>query len=76
MFAAKIGDVPAPTGAESGPSGTGAVDWLSLAAKTGYSSVGLKQVYRVETAGGGPSKPCTAAGFEIVDYAAQYWFYN
>ncbi|KAA8569209.1 hypothetical protein MFRU_004g00580 [Monilinia fructicola] len=76
LYAAKTGDVAAPINANPGPADTGAVDWLSLAAKVTYTSVGLTQVYRVETAGGNPIKPCTTVGVESVPYAAQYWFYN
>lgn len=76
LYAAKTGDITAPSTANLGPAGTGAVDWLSLAAKATYTSVGLTQVYRVETAGGNPITPCTVAGVESVQYAAQYWFYS
>ncbi|QSZ36525.1 hypothetical protein DSL72_006405 [Monilinia vaccinii-corymbosi] len=76
LHAAKTGDIAAPLNASPGPANTGAVDWLSLAAKANYISVGLSQAYRVETAGGNPIKPCTTVGVESVPYAALYWFYD
>ncbi|KAB8294892.1 hypothetical protein EYC80_006852 [Monilinia laxa] len=76
LYATKTGDIAAPINASPGPADTGAVDWLSLAAKGTYTSVGLAEVYRVETAGGNPTKPCVTVGVESVPYAAQYWFYN
>ncbi|KAI9640068.1 hypothetical protein NHQ30_011470 [Ciborinia camelliae] len=76
LYAAKTGDVAAPVTANRGPADTGAVDWLSLVAKVSYTSVGLTQVYRVETAGGNSINPCSTAGVESVQYAAQYWFYS
>lgn len=79
LYAAKTGDIKAPATANKGPAGTGAVDWLKLDAKATYTSVGLKEVYRVETAGGSAPSNCTgvAAGAVVsVQYAAEYWFYN
>jgi len=76
LYASKAGDIAAPSNASRGPADTGAVDWLKLTAKTGYASVGLTEVYRVETAGGSSINPCTTAGVESVQYAAQYWFYS
>ncbi|TVY52018.1 hypothetical protein LCER1_G006686 [Lachnellula cervina] len=75
LFGAKTGDVKAPAGSSKGPAGTGAVDWLSLTAKPApYVSEGLSFVYRVVTAGG-VAPACTAAGEQIVQYSAEYWFY-
>ncbi|TVY85627.1 hypothetical protein LAWI1_G008837 [Lachnellula willkommii] len=75
LFGAKTGDVKAPADSSKGPAGTGAVDWLSLTAKPApYVSEGVSFVYRVVTAGG-MAPACTAAGTEIVQYAAEYWFY-
>lgn len=74
LFAAKNDSITAPTTADVGPAKTGAVPWLILNSKAGYTSVGLKQVYRVVTSGGvGPT--CTTTGVETVQYAAEYWFY-
>ncbi len=71
-----MANIPAPAGADPGPQGYGAVDWRALTAVAG--SVGLTEVYRVETAGGNPPANCN--GFEgttvLVQYAAMYWFYD
>ncbi|TVY73310.1 hypothetical protein LSUE1_G006973 [Lachnellula suecica] len=76
LYGKKSGDVLAPAGANAGPAGTGAVDWLQLVAKPApYVSNGVSLVYRVETAGGMPPA-CTKAETLIVQYAAEYWFYN
>lgn len=77
FFGKKDASVKAPAGANVGPDGTGAVDWLALGDKG--KSVGLGQVYRVVTAGGNPPASCQgrAANAVIsVPYAAQYWFYG
>ncbi|KAF7908538.1 uncharacterized protein EAF01_004293 [Botrytis porri] len=76
LYAAKTGDIDPPINSSPGPADTGAVDWLSLAAKSTYVSVGLTSVYRVETAGGNSINPCTTAGIQSIQYAAQYWFYS
>ena len=76
LFGKKNGDIKAPSTANAGPAGTGAVDWLQLIAKPGYASVGLQTVYRVVTAGGNPPSVCPSAGFISVQYAAEYWFYD
>ncbi|OJI86405.1 hypothetical protein ASPTUDRAFT_187796 [Aspergillus tubingensis CBS 134.48] len=50
------------------------VPWLKL---DGIDGVGIKEVYRVYTAGG--VSPATCAGHEgefQVEYAAEYWFYG
>ena len=73
----KTGDITAPAGATPGPDGVGngAIDWLQLTAKSG--SIDLKEVYRVETAGGKPPASCAGQLESIeVQYAAQYWFYG
>lgn len=76
LYAAKNGDVTAPAGASKGPANTGAVDWLSLVAKTNYDpSIGLGQVYRVETAGGAAPATCSSTNIITVQYSAEYWFY-
>ncbi|CAD6444384.1 476d371d-e5fe-49ba-9241-58fe27858ba0 [Sclerotinia trifoliorum] len=76
LYSAKTGDVSAPINASPGPSDTGAVDWLSLSAKATYTSVGLSEVFRVETAGGNSINPCSKVGVQSVQYSAQYWFYS
>jgi len=70
----KVAAVPAPAEACKGPAGTGAVAWLKLEDKGG--SVGLKEVYRVVTAGGNPTVTCEKAGVLSVQYATEYWFYG
>lgn len=57
--------------------GNGAVAWLKLSESTVSSGQVLKEVYRVNTAGGNPPKGCTgmAAQFEV-QYAAEYWVYT
>ena len=76
LYGSRVANIPAPAGADPGPQGYGAVDWRALTAVAG--SVGLTEVYRVETAGGNP--PANCSGFEgttvLVQYAAMYWFYN
>jgi hypothetical protein len=77
LFAKKLLAVPAPSTASKGPEGTGAVPWLKLDDKGG--SIGVKEVYRVETAGGNAPALCTgkAAGTVVsVQYAAEYWFFG
>jgi len=74
LYGAKKASVAAPSDANAGPAGTGAVPWLQLQDNGG--SVGLSEVYRVETAGGNAFATCTDAGVMTVDYAAQYWFYD
>lgn len=66
--------VPAPATADKGPAGTGAVPWLKLDDAGG--SNGLKEVYRVYTAGGNAPTSCSSAGVISVEYAAMYWFYG
>lgn len=75
LYGASVGDIPAPAGANAGPEGYGAVDWKALTAVAG--SVGLDEVYRVETAGGKAPASCSGFGATIQSqYAAMYWFYG
>ncbi|KAI4097215.1 MAG: hypothetical protein LQ344_000625 [Seirophora lacunosa] len=78
LRAKKAAGIAAPAGACKGANGRGygAVDWLALADAPG--SVGLKEVYRVQTAGGKAPPSCGggAARDITVQYAAQYWFYG
>jgi hypothetical protein len=87
LFAKKLADIKAPSSASvgitiSGQPGVGAVDWLSLVdIGMGSGSVGLKQVYRVDTAGGNPPVDCLAGGLAAgsvvtVPYSAGYHFYG
>ncbi len=72
-----LADIPAPADASVGQfdQGYGAVDWKTLTDAGG--SVGLKEVYRVETAGGKSQPSCAGVTEPIyIDYAALYWFYD
>jgi len=67
VIAAKVGDIPAPTGAPD-------VDWLMLNNVEGNLA---KQVFRVDTVGGDPPASCTPGSPEItVKYASTYWLYG
>ncbi|OBT59808.1 hypothetical protein VE03_10645 [Pseudogymnoascus sp. 23342-1-I1] len=79
LMSKKIDAVVAPSSANEGPAGTGAVPWLKLGDSGG--SIGLKEVYRVYTAGGNPYSICSgqksgAGGIITVEYSAMYWFYG
>jgi hypothetical protein len=74
LIGKKIASVAAPTGADPGPGGTGAVPWVTLVDAGG--SVGLKEIYRVETAGGNPPANCASAGLVVEPYAALYLFFG
>lgn len=74
LIAKKVGQAAPPPNANAGPSGTGAVLWLKLDDKGG--STGLKEVYRVVTAGGNAIPTCTKAGVFSIEYATEYWFYG
>jgi hypothetical protein len=79
LISKKLDSVPAPSSANVGPAGTGAVPWLKLDDAGG--SVGLKEVYRVYTAGGNPYTTCSGqklgpGGVFTVEYSAMYWFYG
>lgn len=72
----KNASVDAPAGALVGQEnkGFGAVPWLRLLTEEGATG-GLKEVYRINTAGGNPPATCAGmpAAFEI-QYAAEYVF--
>jgi hypothetical protein len=74
LYAKKIASINAPANADIGPDGTGAVPWLALDNKGG--SVGVQEVYRVETAGGKSPALCKSQGILTIQYSAQYWFYG
>jgi len=75
--AAKNTSIAAPPTAPTSPSGNTAVAWLQLNAKPSpYVSLGLSQVYRVETAGGNPNPTCTSTAVMSIQYSAEYWFYE
>ncbi|MCJ1256191.1 hypothetical protein MMC24_004011 [Lignoscripta atroalba] len=74
--AKKVTSSPAPSTADRGQYGT--VPWLKLDLdSTRAGSMGpVKEIYRINTAGGSPPATCAGqpASFQI-DYAAEYWFY-
>ncbi|KAL8974151.1 MAG: hypothetical protein Q9197_001596 [Variospora fuerteventurae] len=78
LRATKLAGIAAPAKACKGANGHGfgAVDWLALTDVPG--SVGLKEVYRVETAGGKAPPSCGGGDAHAiaVPYAAQYWFFG
>jgi hypothetical protein len=79
LSAKKIGDIPAPKGAAVGSNREGAVDWLALSDDGKGMSVGLGEVYRVESAGGNPPETCSGISSDAVisvQYSAEYWFYG
>jgi hypothetical protein len=73
----KIKGVPAPSDADKGVIGTGAVAWLQLDDNGTGNSKGVTSVFRVITAGGAP-RACSVAGVGIqsVPYATYYWFFG
>lgn len=78
---AKIGDVKAPSTADTGVLSTSAVDWLELGDNGRGLSNGIVNVYRVVTAGGA-AEACSVSGVNAegqvlsMPYTAQYWFYG
>jgi hypothetical protein len=78
VSAAKLNDTAAPSNAAHGVDGELAVPWLKLKAVEGTlgTTNNIKEVYRVNTAGGSAPATCKdqEATFEV-EYAAVYWFY-
>ncbi|KAF8967757.1 hypothetical protein BDZ97DRAFT_1755842 [Flammula alnicola] len=67
VLAAKIGDLPAPTGAQD-------VDWLQLKSVEGSLAT---QIYRTDTRGGTAPTSCTPGSALIsLKYVAKYWLYG
>jgi len=67
VVAAKVGDLPAPTGSAD-------VDWLSLKNVEGDLAT---QIFRVATVKGQPPASCTPGSAPIsVKYTAQYWLFG
>ncbi|KAI4255263.1 MAG: hypothetical protein LQ352_002671 [Teloschistes flavicans] len=78
LKAKKLANIAAPATACKGASGKGdgAVDWLALTDVPG--STNLKEVYRVETAGGKAPASCGGGPDHHIEvqYSAQYWFFG
>jgi hypothetical protein len=73
----KLQGIDAPSNADKGRMGTGAVQWLQLGDTGNGQSEGLSMVYRVITAGGAAqSCPVAGVGVQSVPYSAFYWFYG
>ncbi|KAH7152956.1 hypothetical protein EDB81DRAFT_438936 [Dactylonectria macrodidyma] len=66
---------PTPSGAAVGQQGEAAVPWLKLTTRDGATG-GIKEVYRLTTAGGSAPSSCEgmSESFEV-EYAALYWFW-
>ena len=82
-YAKRIANTTAPAGSQAGPDGAAAVPWLKLAvieappdADPAEIVGNVKEIYRVNTAGGTAPKSCEGrpASFQI-EYSAEYWFY-
>lgn len=73
----KLNGINAPSYADKGIVGSGAVQWLQLGDSGNGHSRGLSMVYRVATAGG-VAQAClvTGVGVQSVPYTAFYWFYG
>ncbi|CAA7269239.1 unnamed protein product [Cyclocybe aegerita] len=67
VLAAKVGNIPAPTGAKD-------VDWLELKSVSGDLAT---QIYRTDTRGGPPPASCSPGSAPIsVKYVSKYWLYG
>ncbi|KAI0249262.1 hypothetical protein BJV78DRAFT_716543 [Lactifluus subvellereus] len=66
VVAAKVGDIPAPTGSDD-------VDWLELKNVSGELAT---EVFRVFTVKGKPPTSCTPGSQPTSKYTAQYWFFG
>jgi hypothetical protein len=78
VVALKAASSNAPVNATKGPNniGDGAVAWLYLTA-IGATVGPVKEIFRLNTAGGMPPKTCLGLPEAFsVPYAAEYWFYG
>lgn len=85
FFSKKAFNVTAPATAVAGPDGSKAVPWLKLEVESPVAPLtieekdlvpSVKEIYRVNTAGG--AAPATCAGMPAafsMQYAAEYWFF-
>lgn len=74
----KINATSAPSDAAVGQAGkgNGAVPWLKLTAKSANGQE-MREVYRLNTAGGQPPKTCAGQDADFqVEYAAEYWIWS
>ncbi|KAL8642916.1 MAG: hypothetical protein Q9228_000453 [Teloschistes exilis] len=83
QFAKVLNKVPVPeTQQQLGTDGSKAVVWLKLSAADAPEGLAgdaspVKEIYRVNTAGGSPPKTCEEMpGDFTVQYAAEYWFWG
>ena len=83
LSAQKISSALADPEGHPGANGGGAVSWLFLAQDSSEQSIRLTEVYRIDTAGGSPSKNRDTVGScdpgvtqFYVKYAAQYWLFQ
>jgi len=74
FLAKKLESISAPTTADVGPDGTGAVGWLNLGANEG--TTGAKFVYRVVTVGGNSHGCASGVTSDSTSYTTQYWIYE
>jgi hypothetical protein len=82
-YAKKVANTTAPAGAAAGPDGAPAVPWLKLAvidppidASADDVAGNVKEIYRVNTAGGSPPTSCEGQPTTFqVEYSAEYWFW-
>lgn len=82
-FAKRTANTTAPDGAPKGPDGAAAVPWLKLevspppdGALEADTRGNVKEIYRVNTAGGSAPKTCQGQPDKFqIQYAAEYWFF-
>ncbi|KAL8715471.1 MAG: hypothetical protein Q9220_000805 [cf. Caloplaca sp. 1 TL-2023] len=83
QFGSVLNKVPVPDAQQQvGKDGSKAVPWLKLSSKDAEGGLekdmsSVKEIYRVNTAGGSPPKTCEEmpAKFQV-EYAAEYWFWG
>jgi hypothetical protein len=73
FLASKLDSIAAPSSADAGADGTGAVDWLYLGASEG--TIGGSFLYRVITAGGKSHGCSSGNAVDSTSYTTQYWIY-
>lgn len=82
-YAKRVANTTAPAGSQAALDGAPAVPWLKLAVIEAPPDAipadivgNVKEIYRVNTAGGSAPKTCEGrpASFQV-EYSAEYWFY-